>query len=183
MDERIHAHTCTFGEMMRHCFSSVRDNAFHYRLRVAIERQSEVKSCFLNAGHRKRFYHSLAQMRRANYNLISQIFLLSAHESLWHMVKKAIQRNGVDYTSFETEKQNFGAKENLLFVTALYFEYGSTHLSFMDLSDEEIVDFDVFRLICYAIAIRFYGMDAIELGERNYTRHMNHKRREMRVNE
>ena len=28
MDERIRAHTCTFGEMMRYCFSGIGDNVF-----------------------------------------------------------------------------------------------------------------------------------------------------------
>ena len=56
MDERIRAHTCTFGEMMRYCFSGIGDNVFQFRLRLAIEREAELKSCFLDAGHRKRFY-------------------------------------------------------------------------------------------------------------------------------
>ena len=54
MDERIRAHTCTFGEMMRYCFSGIGDNVFQFRLRLAIEREAELKSCFLDAGHRKR---------------------------------------------------------------------------------------------------------------------------------
>ena len=44
MDERIRAHTCTFGEMMRYCFSGIGDNVFQFRLRLAIEREAELKS-------------------------------------------------------------------------------------------------------------------------------------------
>ena len=44
MDERIRAHTCTFGEMMRYCFSGIGDNVFHFRLRIAIEREAELKA-------------------------------------------------------------------------------------------------------------------------------------------
>ena len=80
MDERIRAHTCTFGEMMRYCFSGIRDNVFQFRLRIAIEREAELKSCFLDAGHRKRFYEGLAYTRKTSKNLIAQIFLLSAYE-------------------------------------------------------------------------------------------------------
>ena len=64
MDERIRAHTCTFGEMMRYCFSGIGDNVFHFRLRIAIEREAELKSCFLDTGHRKRFYEGLAYTRK-----------------------------------------------------------------------------------------------------------------------
>ena len=80
MDERIRAHTCTFGEMMRYCFSGIGDNVFQFRLRIAIEREAELKSCFLDAGHRKRFYEGLAYTRKTSKNLIAQIFLLSAYE-------------------------------------------------------------------------------------------------------
>ena len=31
MDERIRAHTCTFGEMMRYCFSGIGDNRYDKR--------------------------------------------------------------------------------------------------------------------------------------------------------
>lgn len=64
MDERIRAHTCTFGEMMRYCFSGIGDNVFQFRLRLAIEREAELKSCFLDAGHRKRLNNKKAHKDR-----------------------------------------------------------------------------------------------------------------------
>ena len=91
MDERIRAHTCTFGEMVRYCFSGIGDNVFQFRLRIAIEREAELKRCFFDAGHRKRFYEGLAYTRKASKNLIAQIFLLSAYESLWVETKKFLK--------------------------------------------------------------------------------------------
>jgi hypothetical protein len=76
MDERIRAHTCTFGEMMRYCFSGIGDNVFHFRLRIAIEREAELKSCFLDAGHRKRFYEGLAYIRKASNKKSVQSFFV-----------------------------------------------------------------------------------------------------------
>ena len=76
MDERIRAHTCTFGEMMRYCFWGIGDNVFQFRLRLAIEREAELKSCFLDAGHRKRFYEGLAYTRKASNTLIFFVRLL-----------------------------------------------------------------------------------------------------------
>jgi len=38
-----------------------------------------------------------------------------------------------------------------LFTTALDLEYGSAHSDLLDLSDDEVVDFDVFRMICYSM--------------------------------
>ena len=35
MAERVRAHTCTFTEILNTCFANVKDNVFHYRLRLA----------------------------------------------------------------------------------------------------------------------------------------------------
>lgn len=89
MEERIRAHTCTFGEMMRYCFSGIADNVFQFRLRIAVEREAEVRSCFLDSGHRKRFYEGLAYTRKVSENFMAQIFLLSAYEPLWNETKRS----------------------------------------------------------------------------------------------
>ncbi len=97
MDERIHAHTCTFGEMMRYCFSGIGDNIFHFRLHIDIAREAELKSCFLNAGHRKCFYEGFVLMRKPSKYYMAQIFLLSVYDGLGKEAKAAIQRNCVLY--------------------------------------------------------------------------------------
>lgn len=118
MDERIRAHTCTFGEMMRYCFSGIGDNVFQFRLRLAIEREAELKSCFLDAGHRKRFYEGLAYTRKASKNLIAQIFLLSAYESLWVETKKVLERNCVVYSALELTIKGIDVNPHNLFTVS-----------------------------------------------------------------
>ena len=183
MDERIRAHTCTFGEMMRYCFSGIGDNVFQFRLRLAIEREAELKSCFLDAGHRKRFYEGLAYTRKASNNLIAQIFLLSAYESLWVEAKKILERNCVVYSALEISIKGIDVNPHNLFTTALDLEYGSAHSDLLDLSDDEVVDFDVFRMICYAVAISAYGLDAIRVSEKQRAKKYKHKRKGERINE
>lgn len=140
MDERIRAHTCTFGEMMRYCFSGIGDNVFQFRLRIAIEREAELKSCFLDAGHRKRFYEGLAYTRKASKNLIAQIFLLSSYESLWVEAKKVLERNCVVYSALEISIKGIDVNPHNLFTTALDLEYGSAHSDLLDLSDDEVTE-------------------------------------------
>lgn len=118
MDERIRAHTCTFGEMMRYCFSGIGDNVFQFRLRLAIEREAELKSCFLDAGHRKRFYEGLAYTRKASKNLIAQIFLLSSYESLWVETKKVLERNCVVYSALELTIKGIDVNPHNLFTVS-----------------------------------------------------------------
>ena len=183
MEERIRAHTCTFGEMMRYCFSGIGDNVFHFRLRIAIEREAELKSCFLDSGHRKRFYEGLAYTRKASNKLIAQIFLLSVYESLWKEAKKVLERNGVVYSALELTINGIDVNSHNLFITALDLEYGSAHSDLLDLSDDEVVDFDVFRMICYAVAISAYGVDAIKAGEKQRRKRYKHNRKGESTNE
>ena len=55
MSERVKAKSCTFAELLRDCFANFKDNVFQFRLRIACERASELKTCFLDEGHRGRF--------------------------------------------------------------------------------------------------------------------------------
>lgn len=76
MVERERAHTCTFAEILNTCFANVKDNAFHYRLRLATERATMAKTCFLDREHRARFQKALHRVRGNDKNLIAQLFVL-----------------------------------------------------------------------------------------------------------
>ena len=52
MSERVKAKSCTFAELLRDCFANFKDNVFQFRLRIACERASELKTCFLDEGHK-----------------------------------------------------------------------------------------------------------------------------------
>lgn len=76
MVERVRAHTCTFAEILNTCFANVKDNAFHYRLRLAAERATMAKTCFLDREHRVRFQKALHRVRGNDKSLIAQLFVL-----------------------------------------------------------------------------------------------------------
>lgn len=42
--EKVKAHSCAFSKLLRECFANVKDNVFHYRLQIASERVSELKT-------------------------------------------------------------------------------------------------------------------------------------------
>ena len=45
------------------CFANVKDNVFHYRLRLAAERATMAKTCFRDREHRARFQKALHRVR------------------------------------------------------------------------------------------------------------------------
>lgn len=185
MAERIRAHTCSFGEMMRYCFSDVREPGFRYRLRIAIERGTELKTCFMNAGHRKRFYEGVAKMRKGSDSLAAQIFLLAVSESLWNEARQVLEPDGFVYSALEVSVSELDEKSFYLYQAATVLEYGSINAEMPDLADDETTDFDVFRMICYAMTISAYGMDAVKISEkqRGEHKHHNHKKNGVRTHE
>lgn len=183
MDERIRAHTCTFGEMMRYCFSGIADNVFQFRLRIAVEREAELRSCFFDTGHRKRFYGRLAYTRKVSKKFMAQIFLLSAYEPLWNKTKKVLERNCVVYSELEIGAEGIYVNAHNLYLTTFDLKYGSAHSDLLDLSDDEVVDFDVFRMICYAVAISAFGLDVIKISEKQRNKRRKRKRKERTINE
>lgn len=90
MSERVKAKSCTFAELLRDCFANFKDNVFQYRLRIACERASELQSCFLDAGHKGRFYEGVTLLRKKDPKFIAQIYLLSASELLWLRAKQVM---------------------------------------------------------------------------------------------
>ena len=178
MAERILAHTCSFAEIMRHCFAGIGDAAFRYRLRLAIERETQLHSCFLSAGHRKRFREGMNMIRRVEQPLIAQIYLLSAYEALWQETRKVLEADGVVYSAMADAVSELDAEAFELYLAASVWEYGAVSADYADLSDEEAVSFDVFRVVCYAVLIGLYGTDAIKISERRPGKQKNRKRKE-----
>ena len=178
MDERILAHTCSFAEIMRYCFAGIVDAAFRYRLRFAIERAAQLHSCFLSAGHRKRFREGMNMVRKAEQPLIAQLYLLSAHEALWQEARKVLEADGVVYSAMADTVSELDADAFELYLAAFVWEYGAVFTDYADLSDEEAVSFDVFRVVSYAVPIGLYGMDAIKISERRPEKQKNRKRKE-----
>ena len=153
MAERVKAHTCTFAEILHTCFANVKDNVFHYRLRLAAERATMARTCFLDREHRVRFQKALHRVRGNDKNLIAQLFILTA-----------------------TESRAFSENDYLFYCIAYDLGNGTSHTDIEDLSNDEVVDFDLFRVVCSAIAISVYGYDAIRVSER----FRKHKRRKSR---
>ena len=165
MAERVKARSCTFAELLRDCFVDFKDTVFQYRLRIACERASERKSCFLDAGHNARFYEGISCMRNKDPKFIAQLYLLSASEPLWMRARQVMYVPGfVDYSCLDLKLTE--PSDNLYFCTAMDIQYGGSHIDLHELSHDEVVDFDAFRAICNSVAICLYGMDAVKVAEK-----------------
>ena len=62
--------------------------------------------------------------------------------------------------------RRFEDNDYLYFCASMDLQYGSSHAGIKDLSNDEVIDFDAFRMICHAVAIFIYGMDAVKIAEK-----------------
>ena len=75
MKERVMARSCNFTEILEDVFETIKDNVFQFRLRIAEERATDFKTCFLDSEHRKRFYEGCTLTRKNEYSFIAQFFV------------------------------------------------------------------------------------------------------------
>ena len=177
MRERVLAHSCSIGEILNDCFSDVKDGAFHYRLRIAVERAVTEKSVFLDKSHRKRFMEGVKMIRRENNRMVAQIYVLSASEALWKAALPHIGKDSIGYMSIRLDSD--APKDCDLFDLAFFFAHGWSYPNLKDLADDEAVDFDTFRLVCMMLTLSRYGYETVRIAERynNYRKIQKGKRR------
>lgn len=168
MDERVRANACTFAEAMKACFDHIKDLVFRYRLRLAMERAEEAGSCFLEKEHKRRFYEGLDRAKRKDNDFAAQIYLLAARETLWKRAARCMYTGGICYAG--VDMRDAAPEEKALFYAARDIEFLGGLSCIENLSDEEVVDFDVFRAVCCAVCICKYGADVTVIAERRCRR-------------
>ncbi len=162
---KITEYPYSFSEMMKNSFTSVKTFAFRYRLNLAIERAEELGSCFISIGHKRRFCEGISALSVSDNLVAAQIFLLSANVRLWHKVKPYLISGKIAYPFVELALQDVSDKAHSLYLAAKDFSDGSKNISLSDISDEEHFNFDVFRMICYSVAIAAYGVESVIMAE------------------
>ena len=163
MNERVKARSCTFAELLRDCFANFKDNVFQFRLRIACERATELHTCFLDAGHRARFYEGVSYMRKKDPKFIAQLYLLSASELLWLRAKQVMCSPGfIDYSCLDLKLTEPNAY--LYFCTAMDIQYGGSHIDLYELTlvvglvtEEELNNFAVNEKYGYAFKFERNG--------------------------
>lgn len=144
---------------MNTCFESIRDSVFRFRLRLATERATELNTCFIDREQKSRFYEGLNRSRRKDNSFVAQTFLLSSSKLLWERARDVLGSSGFVYDCLDIG--GFSSEDYTLFSAAMDMEYGGCHCDIEDLSNDEVVDFDVFRAICYSVCINVYGHDVV----------------------
>jgi len=151
--------TATVRLIMSTVFSAVTFPPFIGRLKRYI-RESENKNMnYYGKKHESDFEQALDRIDPNNIRVLSAVYLLTADPQLWRRVQNQVENNGIRF-----DKINLGSvdeKAYTLFCCAKDLYLGTKHITIADLADEQLISTKMFGIICNALAIRRFGIGAL----------------------
>ena len=92
--------------------------------------------------------------------LMCKLYLLTADRKLWQISKQWVDKNRIPLQHIHLRAG--GAECYILLCCAKDLTLGTKHLSIDDLADTTVITPQMFEILCNAIAIRRFGLDAIQ---------------------
>lgn len=114
---------------------------------------------YRNEKHRNTFTEAIKRLDRKDYALLSAIYLLTAEHALWKAAKDKTSGGRLDFEQIKPSACSTNGYA--LFCAAKDLYLGTDNLTIHDLSAVKIVPPKIFALICNAMAIRRFGLGAI----------------------
>ena len=115
---------------------------------------------YRNEKHRIVFAETIKRMNRKNKALMAALYLLTADYRLWQAAKPFAEQNEINMNAVRVKDCDENAYSLLCAAKDLYL--GTKHLTVSDLADTELIPPKLFALICNAMAIRRFGLGAIQ---------------------
>lgn len=162
--ERIRAGAASYQEVISETMSAIHYPPFIRRLNHYLKESEEKPMDYRNEKHRTAFSAAIEKLNRKNYALMAAVYLLTADHRLWMAAKRYTERNEIHMNSIKLRDSTVNAYTLLCAAKDLYL--GTKHLSVSDLADTELIPPKMFALLCNAMAIRRFGLGAIERKER-----------------
>ena len=164
IEERIVAGAASRAEVMAETMKDIHNAAFRRRLNQFINESEELHMNFRNEKHRLAFVEAIRKLDKKNFALMSAVYLLTADHKLWTQSQSFVERSGIKFDSFKPKDSTENGYTLLCCAKDLYL--GTKHITISDLADTELIAPRMFALICNAMAIRRFGLGAIQYKER-----------------
>ena len=165
IEERIVAGAASRAEVMAETMRDIHNGAFRRRLNQFIKEREELHMNFRNEKPRLAFVEAIRKLDKKNFALMSALYLLTAEHKLWMQIRNYVERNEIKFERFKPKDSTENGYTLLCCAKDLYL--GTKHITISDLADTELIAPRMFALICNAMAIRRFGLGAIQYKERN----------------
>lgn len=166
LKERIEAGAATQKEILTETMAEIKYPPFVRRLNLYLNESEEYPMEFKNEKHRELFGEVVRRKDKKDYALMAALYLLTADFRLWNTVKHCTEKAIIDFD--RVRLKGIHPTGYTLYCCAKDLYLGTKHMSVSDLADTELIPPKVFGLICNAMAIRRFGLGAVNFNkERN----------------
>lgn len=149
----------SLNDAIEKTMSAINCPPFQRRLEQYLKESEENPMDYRNEKHRIAFTEAIKKMNKKDYALMSAIYLLTAEHSLWMTVKHGVGQDEIRFDAITLKDSTVNAYT--LFCCAKDLYLGTKHISIKDLADKDLIRPRIFNLICNAMAIRRFGLGAI----------------------
>lgn len=150
----------TFAEIMAATVSAVKSPAFLRRFHQYLKESEMNPMMYKNDKHKAAFEAAIRKENKKNHALLAALYLLTADGKLWSAAKRQTANGCISFEQIHLKACTETAYT--LFCAAKDLYLGTKHLTVSDLADSAIVPPKIFALICNAMAIRRFGLGALE---------------------
>ena len=168
VEQRIHEGQIPQPRVLMETFSAVTNPEFIMRINAYIKECKKTPMQFKNEKHKAAFEKAIKSINQNNKIKMCAIYLLTADGCLWSAAKRHVNNDEIHFFRIRLGKSTPTAYT--LFCCAKDLALGSKHMTISDLADSTLIQHKVFAVICNAMAIRRYGLGAIQYeikGEKN----------------
>ncbi len=158
--------TATHRQLVTETLKAVKYKPFQRRLIPFLKESERNPMRYKNEKHREVFAEAVRKKDKKDYALMAALYLLTADLRLWNMAKRHITKTEIDFAGIRLN--DIHTNGYTLFCCAKDLCLGTKHLCIADLADAEIIPKKLFGIICNAMAIRRYGLIAIQSDGKGY---------------
>lgn len=160
---RIMAGCIPYGELLRLFIKEIQLRAFAARIDKMF-RENEVNPMFFrNAEHRRRFQrmqkNGLFPLLNLSEAYAAAVFLLTSDPFLWKQSKDCIGQSSIRFNDIRIHGVDLDGYA--IFHTARDLYHGTDHIAISELSDPELINDKLLRLIINAFLVRRHGISVI----------------------
>lgn len=149
----------SLSDAIEKTMSAINCPPFQRRLKQYLKESEEKPMDYRNKKHRIAFTETIKKMNKRDYALMSAVYLLTAEYALWMKAKHGVRQNEIYFDTINL--QNCTENAYTLFCCAKDLYLGTKHITIKDLADKDLIAPKIFNLICNAMAIRRFGLGAI----------------------
>lgn len=160
LEERIHRGEIPQSRVLMETFAAITNPEFIIRINEYIKESEKETMQFKNEKHRSVFTIAVSSMNQNDKIKMCALYLLTADFNLWSAAKRYINGNEIYFHRIKLKKGTPTAYT--LFCCAKDLSLGTKHMTISDLADNNIIPPKVFTVICNAMAIRRFGLGAIQ---------------------